>query len=167
MIGFAFEASAGAMNRSREFAQGGITYADGPQHFLVRSGYRHPTGQSGLVTQIIVMKTASQASTSSRGSALTDAVTATAIGAEITATTPACGAMIITAGVMVSGAFAMPIMAGGSAALVVNGYAGAAATGLSCLNGIYRAYGPMENSGDNVAWLDAQERYAATSASRT
>jgi hypothetical protein len=39
---------------------------------------------------------------------------------------------------------------------VALGYAGAAATGLQCINGLYRLYDLVENGGEDVAWLDSQ-----------
>jgi hypothetical protein len=46
---------------------------------------------------------------------------------------------------------------------VALGYAGAAATGLQCINGLYRLYDLVENGGEDVAWLDSQGWYNATS----
>jgi uncharacterized membrane protein YecN with MAPEG domain len=43
-----------AMDCTRDFAQAGIIYADGPQRYLVRPSKRHPNGQSGIVTHIVV-----------------------------------------------------------------------------------------------------------------
>lgn len=48
---------------------------------------------------------------------------------------------------------------------VAIGYAGTLATGLQCVNGLYRIYDLVENGGGNVAWLDTQEWYVATSTS--
>jgi hypothetical protein len=48
---------------------------------------------------------------------------------------------------------------------VAIGYAGTIATGLQCVNGLYRIYDLVENGGGNVAWLDSQEWYVATSTS--
>ena len=36
---------------------------------------------------------------------------------------------------------------------------------LQCVNGIYRVYDLVENAGENVAWLDSQDWYVATSTS--
>jgi hypothetical protein len=58
---------------------------------------------------------------------------------------------------------AVPLTAGASGALVALGYAGAAATGLQCINGLYRLYDLVENGGEDVAWLDSQGWYNATS----
>jgi hypothetical protein len=71
--------------------------------------------------------------------------------------------MIITAGVMATAGAAVPLTAGASGALVALGYAGAAATGLQCINGLYRLYDLVENGGEDVAWLDSQGWYNATS----
>lgn len=79
------------------------------------------------------------------------------MGTEIASTVLSCGVMIITAGVAVIGASATPITAGSSGVLVAIGYAGAAATGVQCVNGIYRVYDLVENGGENVAWLDSQD----------
>lgn len=162
---FDFKALGGAMDCTREFAQAGIIYADGPQRYLVRPSKRHPNGQSGIVTHVIVTKADARPSNSSNGKALTEAVSSTSMGTEIASTVLSCGAMIITAGVMVAGTAATPLTAGGSTALVAIGYAGTIATGLQCINGIYRVYDLVENGGENVAWLDSQEWYVATSTS--
>lgn len=162
---FDFKALGSAMDCNREFAQAGIIYSDGAQRYLVRSGQRHPNGQSGIVTHVIVTKANSQPSTSSVGKSLTDAVTSTSMGTELASTVLSCGAMIITGGVMLAGTAATPFTAGGSGVLVAIGYAGTLATGLQCVNGLYRIYDLVENGGGNVAWLDTQEWYVATSTS--
>ncbi|WP_320726423.1 hypothetical protein [Enterobacter sp. 118C5] len=162
---FDFKALGSAMDCNREFTQAGIIYADGAQRYLVRSGQRHPNGQSGIVTHVIVTKTKSQPSTSSVGKSLTDAVASTSMGTELASTVLSCGAMIITGGVMLAGTAATPLTAGGSGVLVAIGYAGTLATGLQCVNGLYRIYDLVENGGENVAWLDSQEWYVATSTS--
>lgn len=162
---FDFKALGSAMDCNREFTQAGIIYADGAQRYLVRSGQRHPNGQSGIVTHVIVTKTKSQPSTSSVGNSLTDAVASTSMGTELASTVLSCGAMIITGGVMLAGTAATPLTAGGSGVLVAIGYAGTLATGLQCVNGLYRIYDLVENGGENVAWLDSQEWYVATSTS--
>ncbi|HHH3226500.1 TPA: hypothetical protein ACPZX1_004090 [Enterobacter asburiae] len=162
---FDFKALGSAMDCNREFAQAGIIYSDGAQRYLVRSGQRHPNGQSGIVTHVIVTKANSQPSTSSVGKSLTDAVTSTSMGTELASTVLSCGAMIITGGVMLAGTAATPLTAGGSGVLVAIGYAGTLATGLQCVNGLYRIYDLVENGGGNVAWLDTQEWYVATSTS--
>ena len=66
---------------------------------------------------------------------------------------------------MLAGTAATPLTAGGSGVLVAIGYAGTLATGLQCVNGLYRIYDLVENGGGNVAWLDTQEWYVATSTS--
>ncbi|MDH2554048.1 hypothetical protein [Enterobacter roggenkampii] len=162
---FDFKALGSAMDCNREFAQAGIIYSDGTQRYLVRSGQRHPNGQSGIVTHVIVTKANSQPSTSSVCKSLTDAVTSTSMGTELASTVLSCGEMIITGGVMLAGTAATPLTAGGSGVLVAIGYAGTLATGLQCVNGLYRIYDLVENGGGNVAWLDTQEWYVATSTS--
>jgi hypothetical protein len=160
---FNFEALGAAMDCTRDFAQAGIIYADGSQRYLVRPSKRHPNGQSGVVTHVIVTKPPAQGSKTSVGKSLTDAVSATSLGPEIASTVLSCGAMIITAGVMATASAAVPLTAGASGALVALGYAGAAATGLQCINGLYRLYDLVENGGEDVAWLDSQGWYNATS----
>jgi len=162
---FDFKALGAAMDCTREFYQAGIIYADGAQRYLVRPGQRHPNGQSGIVTHLIVTKTPKQATAYNTGKSLSEAVSVTSMGTEIASTVLSCGAMIITAGVAVIGASATPITAGSSGVLVAIGYAGAAATGVQCVNGIYRVYDLVENGGENVAWLDSQDWYVATSTS--
>lgn len=162
---FDFKALGASMDCSREFSQAGIIYADGSQRYLVRPGKRHPNGQSGIVTHVIVTKASTQPSISSTGKSLTEAVSATSMGTEIASTVLSCGAMIITAGVTIAGTAATPLTAGSSGLLVAIGYAGTMATGIQCLNGLYRIYDLVENGGDNVAWLDSQEWYVATSTS--
>lgn len=162
---FNFKALGASMDCSRDFYQAGIIYADGPQHYLVRPSKRHPNGQSGIVTHVIVTKATSHPSPSSSGKVLTEAVTSTSMGTEIASTVLSCGAMIVTGGVTVAGTAAAPLTAGGSSLLVAIGYAGTVATGLQCVNGLYRIYDLVENGGENVAWLDSQEWYVATSTS--
>ncbi|MCU5773713.1 hypothetical protein N5923_12895 [Erwiniaceae bacterium BAC15a-03b] len=160
---FDFKRLGASMDCTREFYQAGIIYADGPHKYLVRPGYRHPNGQSGVVTHVIVTKTPPQGSQNSVGKTLSEAVSATSLGTEIASTVLSCGAMLITAGVAIAAGAATPITAGASGALVALGYAGAAATGLQCINGMYRLYDIGETSGENVAWLDSQNWYVTTS----
>lgn len=160
---FNFDALGAAMDCTRDFAQAGIIYADGPERYLVRPSKRHPNGQSGIVTHVVVTKPPAQGSKTTVGKSLTDAVSATSLGPEIASTVLSCGAMIITAGVMATAGAAVPLTAGASGALVALGYAGAAATGLQCINGLYRLYDLVENGGEDVAWLDSQGWYNATS----
>lgn len=107
---FDFKALGSAMDCNREFAQAGIIYSDGAQRYLVRSGQRHPNGQSGIVTHVIVTKANSQPSASSVGKSLTDAVASTSMGTELASTVLSCGAMIITGGVMLAGTAATPLL---------------------------------------------------------
>lgn len=160
---FNFDALGAAMDCTRDFAQAGIIYADGTERYLVRPSKRHPNGQSGIVTHVVVTKPPAQGSKTTVGKSLTDAVSATSLGPEIASTVLSCGAMIITAGVMATAGAAVPLTAGASGALVALGYAGAAATGLQCINGLYRLYDLVENGGEDVAWLDSQGWYNATS----
>lgn len=160
-----FHSLGSAMDCTRTFAQAGIIYASGSERYLVRSGRRFPNGQSGVATHVIVTKTPEHVSRAGISQQLTNAVSTTSMGAEIASTVLSCGAMLITAGVAMVGASAMPLTAGGSGMLVAIGYAGAAATGLQCLNGLYRIYDLVENEGENVAWLDSQDWYITTSTS--
>ncbi|WP_380178031.1 hypothetical protein [Kalamiella sp. sgz302252] len=162
---FDFKALSAAMDCNRNFYQAGIIYSEGSRRYLVRPSQRHPNGQSGIVTHVIVTKTAPQLSTYRAGKALTEAVAFSSMGTEIASTVLSCGAMIITGAVIVAGSAATPLTAGGSSALVAIGYAGTVATGFQCINGLYRIYDLIENGGDNVAWLDSQEWYIATSTS--
>lgn len=158
-----FKALGSSMDCTREFFQAGIIYADGPTRYLVRPCQRQANGQSGIVTHVIVTKTPPQGSQNSVGKTLTQAVSSTSLGTEIASTVLSCGAMLVTAGVAIAGGAATPITAGASGALVAIGYAGAAATGLQCLNGIYRLYDIGDTNGENVAWLDSQNWYVTTS----
>ncbi|WEF30301.1 hypothetical protein PYR66_11705 [Klebsiella aerogenes] len=162
---FDFKALGAAMDCNRDFYQAGIIYSDGNQRYVVRPTKRYPNGQSGIATHVIVTKAASLPSASTAGKALTEAVSSTSMGTEIASTVLSCGAMIITGGVMLAGSAATPLTAGGSSVLVAIGYAGTAATGLQCINGLYRIYDLVENGGETVSWLDSQEWYVATSTS--
>ena len=76
---FDFKALGAAMDCTREFYQAGIIYADGAQRYLVRPGQRHPNGQSGIVTHLIVTKTPKQATASNTGKSLSEAVSVTSM----------------------------------------------------------------------------------------
>ncbi|URQ59235.1 hypothetical protein LQ939_10270 [Pantoea alhagi] len=160
---FDFAALGAAMDCTRDFSLAGIIYAEGEQRYLVRPGKRHPNGQSGIITHVIVTKMPEKSTTHSVGKSLTAAVSSSLLGPEIASTVLSCGAMLITAGVMATSAAATPLTAGASGALVAIGYAGAAASGLQCLNGLYRLYDFVENGGDTAQWLDSQNWYVATS----
>jgi hypothetical protein len=77
---FNFDALGAAMDCTRDFAQAGIIYADGPERYLVRPSKRHPNGQSGIVTHVVVTKPPAQGSKTTVGKSLTDAVSATSLG---------------------------------------------------------------------------------------
>lgn len=160
---FDFAALGASMDCSRDFSLAGIIYAEGSQRYLVRPTKRHPNGQSGVVTHVVVTKAPVKNGDLSVGKSLTNAVSSTSLGPEIASTVLSCGAMLITAGVMATSAAATPLTAGASGALVAIGYAGAAASGLQCINGLYRLYDLVENGGDSVQWLDSQNWYVATS----
>lgn len=160
-----FHSLGSAMDCTRAFSQAGIIYASGYERYLVRPGRRFPNGQSGIVTHIIVTKTPEHVSRSGISQQLTEAVSTTSMGAEIASTVLSCGAMLVTASMTIVGTSAMPLTAGGSGMLVAIGYAGVAATGLQCINGLYRIYDLVDNGGENVVWLDSQDWYNATSTS--
>lgn len=160
---FNFKSLERAMDCSRDFCQAGIIYSDDMQRYLVRPSRKHPNGQSGIVTHLIVSRVPANISQYNVGKPITNAVNSSAIGTEIASTVLSCGAMILTAGVAIGGSAAVPVTAGASGALVAIAYAGAAATGLQCVNGLYRLYDVFENHGENVAWLDSQNWYVATS----
>lgn len=160
---FDFAALGAAMDCNRDFAQAGIIYAEGANRYLVRPNKRHPNGQSGVVTHVIVTKSPVRETKSNAGKVLTDAVSAKSLGPEIASTVLSCGAMIVTAGVMMTGGLAVPLTGGASGLLVAIAYAGAGATALQCFNGVYRLYDLVENGGSDVAWLDSQDWYNATS----
>lgn len=162
---FNFKALGAAMDCTRAFYQAGIVYFDGHQRYLVRPSQRHPNGQSGVVSHVIVTKVISHPSAYSAGKALTEAVSFNSMGTEIASTVISCGAMIITGAVMVAGTAATPLTAGGGSVLAAIGYAGTVASGLQCINGLYRVYDLVENGGENITWLDSQEWYVATSTS--
>jgi hypothetical protein len=159
---FNFDALGAAMDCTRDFAQAGIIYADGPERYLVRPSKRHPNGQSGIVTHVVVTKPPAQGSKTTVGQSLTDAVSATSLGRKSPLPSSLRRDDHYRRGHGHCGA-AVPLTAGASGALVALGYAGAAATGLQCINGLYRLYDLVENGGEDVAWLDSQGWYNATS----
>lgn len=71
---FDFNAPGTAMDCNRELYPTGIIFTDGPGRYLVRSSQRHPNGQTGIVTHVVVTKASSLLSTSSTGKALTGAI---------------------------------------------------------------------------------------------
>jgi len=160
---FDFAALGAAMDCNRDFAQAGIIYAEGANRYLVRPNKRHPNGQSGVVTHVIVTKYPAHATKSSVGKSLSDAVSAKSLGPEVASTVLSCGAMLITAGVIATGSAAVPLTGGASSLLVAIAYAGATATTLQCVNGVYRLYDLVDNGGHKVEWFDSQGWYNATS----
>ncbi|MGD8105995.1 hypothetical protein ACQE32_04875 [Pantoea sp. FN0302] len=71
---FDFAALGAAMDCTRDFSLAGIIYAEGEQRYLVRPGKRHPNGQSGIITHVIVTKMPEKSTTHSVGKSLTAAV---------------------------------------------------------------------------------------------
>ena len=160
---FDFKALGEAMDCNRALYQAGIIYSDGQKRYLVRPTQRHPNGQSGVVTHVIVTKVVQSPSIHNISKTLTETVASTSMGTEVASTVLSCGAMIITGAITIAGSAAVPLTAGGSGILAAIGYAGTAATGLQCINGLYRIYDLVESGGENVSWLDSQEWYVATS----
>lgn len=159
---FDFNAFAGALDCTRDFNRAGIIYADGPRRYLVRSSQRYANNQYSIVTHVVVTRVP-QINEYSAGKSLTEAISAPSLGSEIDSTALSCGAMLITAAIAFTGSAAVPITAGASGALVAIAYAGAAATSLQCINGLYRIHDIRDNNAENVNWLDSQDWYLATS----
>ncbi|MDU4095396.1 MAG: hypothetical protein E7H57_19335, partial [Pantoea sp.] len=74
---FDFAALGASMDCSRDFSLAGIIYAEGSQRYLVRPTKRHPNGQSGVVTHVVVTKAPAKNGDLSVGKSLTNAVSST------------------------------------------------------------------------------------------
>lgn len=95
--------------------------------------------------------------------AVVAALTAPSLATEITSTGFACGAMIVTLVMAFGAGAAVPMTAGGSGVIAAISLSGALATGAQCMIGAGRLLAINNDHGSDVAWLDSQDWYIATS----
>ena len=142
-----FKKLAEQLDCMRNFYNVGIIFDDGRQRWLVRPSRRK-------VPEI---------KQHSAEKAVVAALTAPSLATEITSTGFACGAMIVTLVMAFGAGAAVPMTAGGSGVIAAISLSGALATGAQCMIGAGRLLAINNDHGSDVAWLDSQDWYIATS----
>ncbi len=89
-------------------------------------------------------------------------LTTPSLATEITSTGFACGAMIVTLVMAFGAGAAVPFTAGGSGVIAAISLSGTLATGAQCMIGAGRLLAIHNDHGSDVAWLDSQDWYVAT-----
>jgi hypothetical protein len=146
----------------RDFYKVGIIYADGNQRWLVRPSRRVASPHQSMVTHVVITKVPGivHAQVEQR---VVDAVSSPSLSNEITSTAFACGAMMVTLVLAFSATAVIPLTAGGSGVIAAISKAGALATGVQCVIGGLRLVAIYKGDGSDIAWLDSQNWYIATS----
>ncbi|PHM35685.1 hypothetical protein [Xenorhabdus innexi] len=159
-----FQAIADTLDCHRDFYGAGIIYSDGlSKRYLVRPSKRRGSQTSSELTHIIIFNR--EAISTTPEVELKKTVSEPNLMLEIGSTALSCGSAAAFIVVEYVSAAAAPVTLGASSVITVLAYSGAVASTLQCGNGIYRVY-QLTSSGEegieNIAWLDSQDWYVAT-----
>lgn len=157
-----FNKLAASLDCSRNFNHVGIIYDDGDRKYLVRSSRRSMSGVINEVSHVIVTKVKT-VSVPSASMAVVETLKAPSLANEITSTVFSCGAVLATVVLAIGSSAAIPLTAGGSGVITAMIVTGSLATAAQCAIGTGRLIAMGTGYSDDVAWLDSQEWYNATS----
>lgn len=157
-----FKKLAEQLDCMRNFYNVGIIFDDGRQRWLVRPSRRIADANQSTVSHVVISKVP-EIKQHSAEKAVVAALTAPSLATEITSTGFACGAMIVTLVMAFGAGAAVPMTAGGSGVIAAISLSGALATGAQCMIGAGRLLAINNDHGSDVAWLDSQDWYIATS----
>ncbi|WP_411750604.1 hypothetical protein [Serratia marcescens] len=132
----------------------GIIFSDGQNSFLVR-----PTQH----THVVISKTVAHTSRVAATNTLSEALSKPSVSKELASAALSCGTLLVSVFLLASGSVAVPFTGGTSSAVAYLGYAGMAASALQCGNGLYRVNKLYDGKGDELAQLDSEQWYIATS----
>lgn len=156
-----FEKLAAQLDCSRNFYNVGIIFDDGKQRWLVRPSRRIANINHSIVSHVIISKVPDIKQNIAE-KAVVATVTTPSLATEITSTGFACGAMILTLAMAFGAGAAIPFTAGGSGIIAAISLSGTLATGAQCMIGAGRLLAIHNNHGSDIAWLDSQDWYVAT-----
>lgn len=161
-VDFDFHAMAHQLDCSRNFSQAGIIYSNGVNEWLVRPSRRIATPNQSTVSHVIVTKVGDTSQDSS-SKAIAKTLQSPSLATEITSTALSCGAAAVTLMLHFTAAAAIPMTAGTSlfVSAIIN--TGTVATVAQCLIGAGRLITISRGGEENIAWLDSQDWYLATS----
>ncbi|HDT2788216.1 TPA: hypothetical protein QHQ31_000362 [Enterobacter asburiae] len=156
-----FKKLAAQLDCTRNFYNVGIIFDDGKQRWLVRPSRRIADVNQSTVSHVIISKIP-DAKEISAEKAVVATLTTPSLATEITSTGFACGAMIVTLVMPFGAGAAVPFTAGGSGVIAAISLSGTLATGAQCMIGAGRLLAIHNDHGSDVAWLDSQDWYVAT-----
>ncbi|CAI2153976.1 Uncharacterised protein [Serratia ficaria] len=141
----------------------GIIFSDGQNSFLVRPTQHTGYSTSSQVTHVVITKTAAHTSRTAATNTMSEALTKPSVSKELSSAALSCGTLLVSVFLLASGSVAVPFTGGTSSAIAYLGYAGMAASALQCGNGLYRVNKLYDGKGDELAQLDSEQWYVATS----
>lgn len=156
-----FKKLAAQLDCTRNFYNVGIIFDDGKQRWLVRPSRRIADVNQSTVSHVVISKIPDAKETSAE-KAVVATLTTPSLATEITSTGFACGAMIVTLVMAFGAGAAVPFTAGGSGVIAAISLSGSLATGAQCMIGAGRLLAIHNDHGSDVAWLDSQDWYVAT-----
>ncbi len=158
-----FNGLAKNLDCSRDLFQAGIIYDDGNKCWLVRPSRRIATNTQSSVSHVVITKIDQTAHLHNTGRAVVKSVSSPSLVTEITSTAFACGGFIVTIFLSATATAAIPFTAGASGIIAAVGVAGSAATVAQCFIGTGRLIAMTNGYDKQLAWLDSQDWYVATS----
>jgi len=141
----------------------GIIFSDGQNSFLVRPTQHTGYSTSSQVTHVVITKTAAHTSRMAATNTMSEALIKPSVSKELASAALSCGTLLVSVFLLASGSVAVPFTGGTSSAIAYLGYAGMAAGALQCGNGLYRVNKLYDGKGDELAQLDSEQWYIATS----
>lgn len=156
-----FKNLADKLDCTRNFYHVGIIFFDGKQRWLVRPSRRIADANQSTVSHVVISKVPDIKQPSAENAVVT-ALAAPSLAAEITSTGFACGAMLVTLVMAFGAGAAVPFTAGGSGVIAAISLSGTLATGAQCMIGAARLLAIQNDHGSDIAWLDSQDWYVAT-----
>ncbi|MEW7000118.1 hypothetical protein M5585_03780 [Serratia ureilytica] len=130
---------------------------------LVRPTQHTGYSNASQVTHVVISKTVAHTSRVAATNTLSEALSKPSVSKELASAALSCGTLLVSVFLLASGSVAVPFTGGTSSAVAYLGYAGMAASALQCGNGLYRVNKLYDGKGDELAQLDSEQWYIATS----
>lgn len=156
-----FKKLAEKLDCTRNFYHVGIIFDDGKQRWLVRPSRRIANANQSTVSHVVISKVPELKQPVAE-KAIVSTLATPSLATEITSTGFACGAMLVTLIMAFGAGAAVPFTAGGSGVIAAISLSGTLATGAQCMIGAGRLLALHNEHGSDIAWLDSQEWYVAT-----
>ncbi|WP_404808354.1 hypothetical protein [Mangrovibacter yixingensis] len=145
----------------RNFYKVGIIFDDGSRRWLVRPSRRISNANQSTVSHVVISKVPDIKQHCAEKVVMAT-LTAPSLANEITSTGFACGAMLVTLFMAFGAGATVPLTAGGSGIIAAISLSGTLATGAQCILGAGRLLAIHNDFGSDIAWLDSQDWYVAT-----